>query len=345
MRKQVSTVVFMRQLKPLALTFVAGLALLANLGMASAPRPMSPNGSTTVSGVVLGDTLTLRTSSAFAGAIVSLLWRGQEFINQDDHGRELQSAVSFNGLGECFNPTEAGSGRDGNQNQTTSRLLSLQAGLHDLKTSTKMAFWTSPGDLYPNGCGGNPSLTTAQNTTAVSGVILDKHVTIGFKEVENAIEYFVTYHVPDPLDPSLALPHGPAVFEALTGYMPKTFQKFMTFDPAHQILSDLSHEAGEQGLPIIFATDDQKYAMGIYSPDLPQQQFAQVGYGRFDFSQIGNTTKWNAVFRTKKTPAGTYSFRMYVLVGTVDDVKTGITKIARSFNSGSDRKLQLSLVF
>ena len=54
MTKQVPTVVFMRQLNPLAQTFVAGLALLANLGMASAPRPMAPNGSTTVSDVVLG---------------------------------------------------------------------------------------------------------------------------------------------------------------------------------------------------------------------------------------------------------------------------------------------------
>ena len=76
--------------------------------LANANVSTSPNSS--ISAKVYGSQLTISTSARLAGAIGSLTWNGIEFINQDDHGRELQSASSFDGLGECFNPTEAGSG-------------------------------------------------------------------------------------------------------------------------------------------------------------------------------------------------------------------------------------------
>jgi hypothetical protein len=46
-------------------------------------------------------------SDRTALAIDSVVWNNVEFINQWDHGRELQMAVT-NGSGECYNPTEAG---------------------------------------------------------------------------------------------------------------------------------------------------------------------------------------------------------------------------------------------
>ena len=55
--------------------------------------------------------------SGFPGAwparLNSLTWRGKEFVNDYDHGREISYAWAFDGYGECFNPTEPGAARDG----------------------------------------------------------------------------------------------------------------------------------------------------------------------------------------------------------------------------------------
>jgi len=59
--------------------------------------------------------IVITTTSRLAGAIHSLKWNDMEFIDSLDHGRQLQSACSFDMArpgpfwAECFNPTEAGS--------------------------------------------------------------------------------------------------------------------------------------------------------------------------------------------------------------------------------------------
>src|ERR1700761_7197172 len=78
-----------------------------------------------ISNGVLGHRLTLTSSAKYAGAIYSLKWNGVEFLNSGDHGRELQSAATFDGLGECYNPTEAGSSLDATRDTSTSKLLSF----------------------------------------------------------------------------------------------------------------------------------------------------------------------------------------------------------------------------
>jgi len=272
--------------------------------------------------MVLGHQLTLSSSARFAGAISSLTWNGKEFINTDDHGRELQSASSFDGLGECFNPTEAGSEANGAADTTTSKLLEFIANGNQLKASTQMAFWTSVNEAYPNGCGGNPNIVVAQNTTNLSNHILTKQITIGYSGISNVIQYLVTFHVPEH--------HTSAVFESLTGYLTQDFSSFWTFDPSTKSLLPLSAGPGEQGTPEIFSTPDQKYAMGIYSPDLPQKTFPTAGYGRFNFYSQ-NTMKWNAVFRRDDTPIGDYHFRLYVVVGSLHDVTEGMTSVYQKF--------------
>ena len=57
-----------------------------------------------ISDGVLGHKLTISSAPKYAGAIYSLNWNGKEFLNSGDHGRELQSAATFDGLGECFKP-------------------------------------------------------------------------------------------------------------------------------------------------------------------------------------------------------------------------------------------------
>src|ERR1700757_3591251 len=77
----------------------------------------------------------------YAGAIGSLKWKGIEFIDHHDHGRELQTAVSYDNLGEGENPTEAGAGSDRGDPISSSLLLGMKSSGPTLTTRTRMAYW------------------------------------------------------------------------------------------------------------------------------------------------------------------------------------------------------------
>jgi hypothetical protein len=278
-------------------------------------------GDAQISSLVNNSLLVIKTSSRVAGTIDSLTWKNKEFINKHDHGRELQSAAHFDGYGECYNPTEGGSRADGARPVSTSILRSLSASGNVLTAKTQMAFWLRPGETSTL-CGSTPG-GVAQNKHELSDYFLDKKVTIGFQGIPNVIEHLVTFTVPNQ--------HNSAVFEALTGYMPSEFSSFWTYDPKTQKLNPLSDGPGEQNLPVILATPDGQYAMGVYSPDLPDPKYPSTGYGRFRFNLPGppenSTVKWNCVFRRSPVPAGSYNFRCYSIVGTLQQVTSGMDKL------------------
>ncbi len=285
-------------------------------------------GDGSIQSTVFGSELKISTTARLAGAIGSLTFRGKEFINQDDHGRELQSASSFDGLGECLNPTEAGSGTDGSGAVSTSQLLGYAASENVLRTSARMSYWLTANQDYSyqnkgQGCGNNPNIKRAQHATNLSDDMLLKQVKIGFANQPNVIEYLVTFRV--------AQSHQSAVFEALTGYLSRDFSTFWTYDPNTNQIKSLSSEDGEQDLPVILSTDDHNYAMGIYSPDLPQVQFSNIGYGRFNFYEY-NTMKWNAVYRVVPAPAGDYDYRQYVVVGNLSEVQSAMKQLHIHFH-------------
>lgn len=259
---------------------------------------------------VFNSTLRITASpDRFAGAIYSVTFRDKEYINSTDHGRELQSASSFDGLGECFNPTEAGSAADANGPTSSSVLINYSTSGYVMQTATKMAFWLQPGQPYGQPCG-TTQFTTAQNSTIVSDHVLSKTVSIGYQEIPNVVRYDVAFKVPEA--------HQSATFEALTGYMPPGFSVFLAYDPLTRTLSSLSDGPGEQSRPVMLATSDGRHAMGISSFNLPQATFPNIGYGRFRFR---DTTKWNCVFREVNIAAkGTYSYTCLVAIGTVDEV-------------------------
>ena len=259
---------------------------------------------------VFGQPLKITASgSRFAGAIFSLTYRGKEYINTSDHGRELQSASSFDGFGECFNPTEAGSSADSSKQTSSSALISAYGSGGVLHTSTNMAFWLLPGQAYGKNCG-STSYTSAQNTTVLSGHVLSKTVSIGYQGIPNLIRYQVSFGVAEA--------HKSAVFEVVTGYMPPDFSEFLTYDPVSRTLNRVSDGPGEQPRPVILATADGRNAMGVISLDLPQAKYPNIGYGRFRFP---DTTKWNCVFREGSIAAGaTQNYECFIAVGTVNEV-------------------------
>lgn len=268
-----------------------------------------------------GSEIVITTTSRLAGAIHSLTWNGKEFIDSHDHGRQLQSASNLDCarkfIPEVYNPTEAGSLADGAGPKSSSLLLKLKAEKNELQTTNQMAFWLKPGQKSL----GNP----AYNDRVLSNHIVSKRVRIGTKDLPHAIEYDVTFTLPEGEN------HTYAQFEAVTGYMPKEFRKFNAFDPRTGELIAISDGPGEQALPVIFSTDDGKFAMGIYSPDQPSKGYEKAGYGRFSFEKE-KVVKWNSVFRVrneKGLPAGEYTYRNFVIVGTLDDVQKTMTALMK----------------
>ena len=265
----------------------------------------------------------ITTTNRLAGAIHSLTWNGKEFIDSTDHGRQLQSASNLDCgkdmIAETFNPTEAGSRADGVGEQSSSRLLRIRTSGAELETTVRMAFWLRPGEKSE----GHP----ARNKKVLSDHLISKRVHIGHRSLAHAIEYDVTFAVPR------GEKHTFAQFEAVTGYMPAEFRRFWKYDAGSGALKPLSDGPGEQEHPVVLATPSGSHAMGVYSPDQPSRGFQKAGYGRFRF-KAAKVVKWNCVFRLREPKGikpGDYRYRMFVIVGSLEDVRTTLQALHKEF--------------
>ena len=288
---------------------------------ARAADARTPSGDAVIRAPFRGSDIVVTTTSRLAGAIHSVTWNGREFIDSSDHGRQLQSASSFDNSPtappETFNPTEAGSMRDGAGPRSTSRLLEISARGNELRTRTQMAFWLTPADRSAG--------VPARNTAALSAHLLAKQVRIGIPGSPNVLDYTVTFTLP------AGESHTSAQFEALTGYMPAEFARFWHLNPATKKLEPLTDGPGEQRDPVAFSTADGAHAMGIISPDPAPAGSAGPSYGRFVFAHA-KVVKWNCVFRVRPAdrvlPPGDYRYRMLVPIGTLADVEAALAKLA-----------------
>lgn len=314
---------------PQRLRIIRGLAICAAFvagSVDSADEPRSaPSGNASIRGKAGTSEIVITTTSRLAGAIHSLTWGGKEFIDSYDHGRQLQSAASFDCghagefWAECYNPTEAGSRADGTGEKSSSVLRELRAEGAELRTTTLMAFWLAPGEKSFG--------RSALNDRTVSDNLFSKRVRLGYKKLEHVLEYEVTFTVP------VGERHTYAQFEALTGYMPPEFCRFWKFRPDTGKLEELDDGPGEQGFPVVFATEGGTHAMGVFSPDQPSRRSESAGYGRFRFKEE-KVVKWNCVFRIrndKGIASGEYRFRTFVAVGTLEDVRQSLVALVGEF--------------
>jgi hypothetical protein len=297
-----------------------------------AAGPMTEVGNAVIRGKVGPSDIVLTTTSRVAGAISSLQWNGKEFVDNFDHGRELQSAVNLDVRGrllpEVYNPTEAGSKADGRGLATSSRLLRFQVDRGELLSTTQMAFWLRPGEKSGRSNGQRP----AENDAVLSPFLLTKKVQIGYKSLPHVISYFVTFALP------ATERHTRAVFEVVTGYMPAEFDHYWKFNVRDGKLERLHDGVGEQSFPLVFATDGGAYAMGIYLPG-PQPRRrtwlpVRYGYHRFQ-DPYTNVNKWSCIqdiHDVNGLAAGKYSFQAFVIVGTLHDVQTSLDALVRDLS-------------
>jgi len=304
-------------LKSLFFGFMLGGASLALYGAGL-------NGDAELDAVVLGQPLKITTTNRLAGAIGSFVWKGVEFIDQADHGRELQSAINADWqgqlFGECYNPTEAGSVADGAGPKSSSVLEQLSVKDGVLTTRNRMAFWLSPG-MSSHG-------HQAFNQTIVSNHCLTKRVAVGHRGIENVLDYKIIYTVPDDY------PHHKITVEALTGYMPPKFSEVYTYSIKNKVLEPfVSGVPGEIRKPVVLATPDGTSAMGVFTPDRPAPGCPPVGYGHFAFP-ASKVVKWNCVFRiyqAEPIKPGDYTYQLYVVFGTLEDCRRAMVALHQEF--------------
>lgn len=306
------------------------VVVMTALNLRLEAEDLSPKGDAVIRGNAAGSEIVIQTTARLSGAIHSLTWNGKEFIDSFDHGRQLQSASNFDAGGplvaETFNPTEAGSRRDGVGPLSTSRLLHMVTAPGQLQTTTQMAFWLAPGETSE----GAP----AKNKSTLSNHLLTKRVRIGYGQLHNVIQYDVTFGL--PLDEF----HRHGVFEAVTGYMPAEFEKFLKYDSTRDTFEGIDDGPGEQAFPVILSTRSESHAMGVYSPDQPSRGFEHVGYGRFRFSG-DKVVKWNCVFRVDNAISlmpREYAFRSFVIVGDLALVKESMRQLHREFTRTATQK-------
>jgi len=267
--------------------------------------------------------IVIRTTSRTAGAIESLQWGGKEFLNNSDHGRELQTCWNGNAgvepiADETFNPTEAGSLDDGAGTNSSSRLLEIHARGNQLETFSQPAFWLNPGQTS----GGKP----ARNKTILSNDHLRKRVVVGCTNLPHAIDCQLTISLA-PADHNTR-----CVFEALTGYMPPEFDQFQVLDPKTGALAPVDDGPGEQPLPLVFSTADGKYAMGVFSRESEAPRDAHgPSYGRWNMKKDFQVVKWNCVFRLQNPAglSGDFPCHVFVAVGSLEDVRTTLMALEK----------------
>lgn len=260
---------------------------------------------------VNGEPLVVASHRGFGGAVSSIRFRGVEFIDAADHGRLLQGAISFDGHGECDNPTLAGASSD-KPGRTASRLLAASAGPARYATVTRMAYWLRPGQTCTAPDGGP---MRARNRARLSDVVYSQTFTPAWGGRANAVHTRIAF--------TTARPRARAVVEAMTAYAPARFSVVHTYDPARgRLQRDAAGAIGEQPHPIVLATPDGASALGLLS----LTQDPRPGYGRFAFEGV---SKINLVFRPEGPfAAGVHPYDAVWIVGTLAEVEASLRALA-----------------
>lgn len=271
-----------------------------------------------ITGMVDGDPLTLRVSARFGGAVESIYWRGKEFLNIYDHGRQISYAWHLDGWGECLNPTEPGAAADNFLQSSTTVLEQVcSRGLNAVTTYARPAYWLGPGET--GFC--DRGAREAKNTSFVSENRFEKTVTIGYRGLGNVIAFDATI--------TLERDYQSLFTEMPTGYLTHEFTARYRFDPATGELSaPVSRPVIEPWsyvhtslLPPIMATPDGAYAMGAYTAE-------SIETYEMLFYDVANswdrTNKWNIIKHEVPAPAGEYRYQSFVIVGSLAQVQAAM---------------------
>lgn len=263
------------------------------------------------------DHLRIVAAKNFGGSIVSMTFRGKQYVNNDngkevDYGRQIQSAVTYDEMGECFNPTEAGGRYDKGMERSSSKLLSVKTTERTLETTTDMAFWMLPGDMHAKGCGSSGKGNIAKNKAIREGYILKKKITAGNSKNDNIIKFETIFESP--------VVNKSGRFEPMSIHLTNEFQRVYLWKGKDGVKED-NRKALRSSDPIILTTNDGKNAMGIY------MQFPANTTSWYGMRILPTTSVIRCAIEKKNLNSNKENFTGYLIIGSLDEVIEGMKHI------------------
>lgn len=261
-----------------------------------------------MSQMIGADQLTLTSAPKFAGAISSMVFRGQEYINSADHGRLMQGAIAYNGRFECLNPTQGGGSRDSGNlggRSTSVRGHSFVSPDGFMEVTTRMAYWLRPGmSCTIPGLVTNGGRSRVDNRSRLSGDVYKIIHNFGLNGRPHVVSVDISY--------SIARTYQSAVVEALTIYTPPQFNTFHAIDPqTGQMKLEPTITPDETTSPVILSTSDGSHAIAFVS------LIPGATYARFRFP---DTNKISLVYRDGDGITGINHYSAAWVIGTRDEV-------------------------
>jgi outer membrane protein W len=277
----------------------------------------------TARGEINGRKISITAKKRTAGAIDSLKLNDYEIVNNWDHGRQIQYAMIINGLGECLNPTEAGSKRDGQGATSTSQVISAcSLGTDKFYTKNRPAYWLQQGDK--GYCEGGVTQGLRDGT---SDYTFEKIVDVGYHNIPNVIRMLFKVTFAEDVDSYQ--------IEVPTGYHKQEFNNFYYVDikkgelelkdpgPSDPSIAESYYVKGlpQNTVPVL---SNGTYAIAAYAPS----SFASSVWGfNFGNGEV-STTKWSSAIKGGATSKGTVLYNeTFLVVGTHADVLDGLEKL------------------
>jgi hypothetical protein len=267
--------------------------------------------------------LTVTTSSQFAGAVDGVYFNGCNFVNNYDHGRQIQTASWDQGMGEANNPNEAGWHKD--RESTSSRLLSLDADSSSIATVVHPAYYLRNGETSPF----SPKVITSPppvGETFSTDPYFSKKIQVNVNNDPHVFSILTQMHILAPLTSTIFQPSFIALnreFSAFYELGEDFVYKTITYNKRPM--------AGTR--PVVLSTIDGRYAMGVYSPTLDGTRTVYSG-SYYDWGNPRNpsndTANLSVAYCYPSTVQGVISQIVYFVVGTLDDVRPKMQALVKS---------------
>jgi len=286
-----------------------------------------------------GKKVTVELSTHLGGAVYKLSYDGVDFVLPVAIvGASLQTAMSFDirpQLGmtnEQYNPTEGGVSTDSFTGRSSSKILELRGNDTTVYTRSIPAYFRPPGYLLIDKRTGKRTLP-AVNKTVLSEVELSKRIEF---INETTLEYTVNLNIPEG--------HYFSQIEVLACWVPTASSErrsvlqnnFWKTPKNNEIFWVKSGKTRTYG--IINSTADGKHAWGVVLLDWPKtvENGPALDIPRYRFEgESKSWRKFNIVqrFGTNKNfdtpiPGGIYGWKFRFYFGTMDEVRTMLSKQA-----------------
>lgn len=277
--------------------------------------------------------LTIASNGVAGGALWSWVWNGVEFVDTNDYGRLIQSALFYyDSQGRLHNPTEAGD-RFGTPSQSAqdksgSPILNLQItnGTHITRSI--------PLDFVPENFGGD-----GNHPVIYPQMSIGKNIQMNYAGKGAVVRY--TSHVAS----ATAIPA--TLFELPTAYLKPAFNRFRFVDAKTGVVTQV-YPASCSNTSIQFHTDNPNFSGygGVIASDA-SGQYAIGIYGRtnkvggniayfdaWDFSSNGCIDATNKISAVRAGPisVGDNAWTVFMVSGTVSDV---VAKMRDLYTSGA----------